>query len=419
MGSVHYLSPEQARGGYSDEKSDIYSLGITMYEMLSGEVPFVGDNTVSVALLHIQGEAIPLREIDPSIPPSIEKIIQKCMQKKPERRYLSASELITDLKRSISNPNGDFVVIPPAGVSDSPTITISEDEVSHIKTASTQPGRNTGNLEGKTTNTNPDLKHTSTNLNSKTKEEDEEDIDQVDPRVEKIIFIGSIVAGVILVILIIFFVINIFHLFPGNKDNNLPSDEITATVTPSAEPTDEAVTTVIMPSVVGYSLADAEKRLYAKSEDLQITTDEKTSDKYEKGMVMEQYPASEAEIDSDGEVKLVISLGPETFPLPDVYNLGDSQASTTLTDSGLVIKHEYAFDDNIVEGNVISTEPVKGSSVKKGDTIILIMSKGPEKTNVVVPDVRDFSKADAIAKLKENNLVEGSITEDYSDTYAK
>jgi len=159
-------------------------------------------------------------------------------------------------------------VIPPAGVSDSPTITISEDEVSHIKTASTQPGRNTGNLEGKTTNTNPDLKHTSTNLNSKTKEEDEEDIDQVDPRVEKIIFIGSIVAGVILVILIIFFVINIFHLFPGNKDNNLPSDEITATVTPSAEPTDEAVTTVIMPSVVGYSLADAEKRLYAKSEDL-------------------------------------------------------------------------------------------------------------------------------------------------------
>lgn len=419
MGSVHYLSPEQARGGYSDEKSDIYSLGITMYEMLSGEVPFVGDNTVSVALLHIQGEAIPLREIDPSIPPSIEKIIQKCMQKKPERRYLSASELITDLKRSISNPNGDFVVIPPAGVSDSPTITISEDEVSHIKIASTQPGRNTGNLEGKTTNTNPDLKHTSTNLNSKTKEEDEEDIDQVDPRVEKIIFIGSIVAGVILVILIIFFVINIFHLFPGNKDNNLPSDEITATVTPSAEPTDEAVTTVIMPSVVGYSLADAEKRLYAKSEDLQITTDEKTSDKYEKGMVMEQYPASEAEIDSDGEVKLVVSLGPETFPLPDVYNLGDSQASTTLTDSGLVIKHEYAFDDNIVEGNVISTEPVKGTSVKKGDTIILIMSKGPEKTNVVVPDVRDFSKADAIAKLKENNLVEGSITEDYSDTYAK
>ncbi len=146
---------------------------------------------------------------------------------------------------------------------------------------------------------------------------------------------------------------------------------------------------------------------------------EKTSDKYEKDMVMEQYPASEAEIDSDGEVKLVVSLGPETFPLPDVYNLGDSQASTTLTDSGLVIKHEYAFDDNIVEGNVISTEPVKGTSVKKGDTIILIMSKGPEKTNVVVPDVRDFSKADAIAKLKENNLVEGSITEDYSDTYAK
>ena len=111
IGSVHYLSPEQARGGYSDEKSDIYSLGVTLYEMLTGKVPFVGDNTVSVALLHIQSEAVPVRELNPIVPISVEKIVQKCMQKKPERRYLSASELIADLKRSIQQPDGDFVVM--------------------------------------------------------------------------------------------------------------------------------------------------------------------------------------------------------------------------------------------------------------------------------------------------------------------
>ena len=112
MGSVHYISPEAARGGYSDEKSDIYSLGVTLYEMLSGTMPFAADNTVSVALLHIQEEATPLRDIDPSIPVSVEKIVQKCMQKKPERRYLTASELIKDLKRSLQDPDGEFVPRP-------------------------------------------------------------------------------------------------------------------------------------------------------------------------------------------------------------------------------------------------------------------------------------------------------------------
>lgn len=417
MGSVHYLSPEQARGGYSDEKSDIYSLGITMYEMLSGQVPFAGDNTVSVALLHIQGEAIPLREIDPSIPPSVEKIVQKCMQKKPERRYLSASELISDLKRSISNPNGDFVVIPAATVSDSPTITISEDEVSHIKNASAYSNRNTGSFDTVKGNTSPDLRNTNT-LPGKKQKEEEEDIDQVDPRVEKIILIGSIVAGIILVALIIFFTVNIFHLFPSNKGNGNGNPPET-TLTPTVTPTGEEVKTVVMPLVVGYSLTDAEKMLAERSEDLQITTEEKTSDTYEKGMVMEQYPAKGAEVNSDGEVRLVVSLGPDSFELPDVYNKTQKDAETALKDKGLKVSPSSEFSDTVEVGSVISTEPIRGSLVKDGDTIVLIISKGPEKTNTLVPDVRNLSKADATAKLKDNDLTAGSVTQGYSDTYAK
>ena len=129
IGSVHYLSPEQARGGYSDEKSDIYSLGVTLYEMLSGTLPFAGDNTVSVALLHIQSEPQPLRELVPGVQYSLDRIVQKCMQKRPENRYLSASELIIDLKRSVMNPEGDFVHISTGVVSDSPTKSMTQDEL--------------------------------------------------------------------------------------------------------------------------------------------------------------------------------------------------------------------------------------------------------------------------------------------------
>ena len=113
MGSVHYISPEQARGGYCDERSDIYSLGITMYEMITGRVPYEGDSTVAVALLHIQGDMKKPSELVRNIPVSLEKIILKCTQKKPEYRYLTVSALIADLKRALVTPNEDFVQFKP------------------------------------------------------------------------------------------------------------------------------------------------------------------------------------------------------------------------------------------------------------------------------------------------------------------
>ena len=133
MGSVHYISPEQARGGYSDEKSDIYSLGVTLYEMLLGKVPFEGDSTVTVAFAHVHEEAVPLEEMDPSIPRSLSRIVQKCMQKKPDMRYESAGALIMDLRRAVSDPDGDYVEMNET-VNDSPTIMISDDVVRAVTT---------------------------------------------------------------------------------------------------------------------------------------------------------------------------------------------------------------------------------------------------------------------------------------------
>ena len=131
MGSVHYTSPEQARGGFSDQRSDIYSVGITLYEMATGQVPFDGESTVSVAIKHLQEEITPPSEIVPDIPYSLERIILKCTQKNSERRYRNTDELVQDLKRSLVDPNGDFVVIPPLrGMN---TVIITGDELDDIR----------------------------------------------------------------------------------------------------------------------------------------------------------------------------------------------------------------------------------------------------------------------------------------------
>ena len=132
MGSVHYTSPEQARGGYSDEKSDIYSLGITMFEMLTGRVPFNGETTVAIAIKHIQEEMPSPKEFVPEIPSSVASIVLKCCQKSPDRRYQNMAELIADLKQSLINPEEDFVVNTDPDM-EGGTRMISDEDMAQIK----------------------------------------------------------------------------------------------------------------------------------------------------------------------------------------------------------------------------------------------------------------------------------------------
>ena len=141
VGSVHYISPEQARGGFSDSRTDIYSLGITMYEMVTGTVPFDGDNTVSIALAHLEQPITPPSRLNPEVPISLERIIMKCTQKKPEKRYADVYELISDLRHALVDPDDDFVAQEPEVDTSSPTMVISGDELSQIKSA---PRRSTG-----------------------------------------------------------------------------------------------------------------------------------------------------------------------------------------------------------------------------------------------------------------------------------
>lgn len=419
MGSVHYISPEQARGGYSDEKSDIYSLGVTLYEMLIGKVPFEGDNAVSVALLHIQGEATPLRQLDPTIPPSLDKIVQKCMQKKPERRYLSASEFIQDLKRSLANPNGEFVKMAPVGVTDSPTINLTPEQVGEIREASGYTG------EGNGTRNNPGGYNEMDDKNQ-LYEADDEDLDEdkdVDPKLEKFIIAGSITVAIVLGIVIIAIVGKGFGLFKfgsGSKGNNtqnestLPENE----TTDETEQTEDTTNKTTVPDVAGKSLEEAIDLL--KKEELSSRNEEKPSDVVPENYVIEQSIVAGEEVDKNTVVVLTVSTGVESNQLRDVTGLTVDQADTILkNDQELKVVHEYEYNDTIDENLVIRTSPKAGSDVKKGDTITVYVSKGKETKYVKVPDLRNYTQSQAEDILKSKGLVKGKVSTANSDNYAQ
>lgn len=424
MGSVHYLSPEQARGGYSDERSDIYSLGVTLYEMLCGKVPFAGDNTVSVALLHIQGEAVPVREMNPDIPVSVDKIVQKCMQKKPERRYLSASELIADLKRSIANPNGDFVQLSANVVPDSPTISLSADEVRNIKNASVnQPPRYEVDAPEAAAASGAAVKQKKKS-GGNTVLEDEEDLDSVDSKVEKVLLGVTITFAIILGIIILYLVVRFFGLFGGKENGKDSTAEPPVTTESTVDPSDTTETTsegettlVEMPPVIKLTKDDAERTLKLISPDFEIVyADEEYSDEVDIDKVVKQYPDNGTQIPSNSKITLTLSAGPEPKALRNVKNLEVDYATSQLkNEDGLEVKVEYEESDDLPEGRIIRTVPEAGTPMKRGDTVTLYVSLGAANKTVVVPKLLGYTQAEAERKLKDQGLTLGTVTPKNSD----
>ena len=230
MGSVHYTSPEQARGGYSDEKSDIYSLGITLFEMLTGRVPFNGETTVAIAIKHIQEEMPSPREFVSEIPISVEQIVFKCTQKSPDRRYQSMQELVTDLKKSLMNPDEDFVKV------------VDLDERNETKMVSNQE---IARIKGNTQKAKPIYEE----MPMEDPDEDEEDYD---PKMDKLITILTIVAAVIIGCILLFIVGRAVGVF-GNKNNTNQVEQKEEPVTEEKEEQEG----VLVPSVFNTSLAEA------------------------------------------------------------------------------------------------------------------------------------------------------------------
>lgn len=412
VGSVHYLSPEQARGGYSDEKSDIYSLGVTLYEMLCGTVPFAGDNSVSVALSHINNEARPIRELRPDVPYSIEKIVQKCMQKKPERRYLSASELISDLRCSITNPDGDFVKLASA-VPDSPTINMTDEQMESIKSAAKSPA------------VYYDSHPETASSVKRVEKEEEEELDGVDPKFEKFIIIGTIVTAVALGLALIYLVINlsgVLDIFKGKEDEVTPTPQGSPTPTMELSPT-PAQTEVGMKnmvSVIGYKLDDAISTLQMISPGFSIISDkEEYSKEVPKGYVLDQYPPEEVAIAADGTIELTISAGPESKKIPNVAYYTLDKAKTELEGAGFVTKPSYEASTDYENGMVIRTEPSADEYLEEGGTVTVFVSTGPDITLTDMPKLLGLTEEAAVAALAKAGLSKGSTDYTSSNRYAE
>ncbi len=408
IGSVHYLSPEQARGGYCDEKSDIYSLGVTLYEMLSGALPFAGDNTVSVALSHIQSEPQPLRELVPGVQYSLDRIVQKCMQKRPENRYLSASELIVDLKRSITNPEGDFVKLPVSGyVPDNPTKMFTENEVEEIRTtaAKSPVTRYDSHQKGR----------------SQVLKEEEEELDSIGSGWEKAVIIGSILVALALTFGIIYLAARFFGIGDLIKGQPTPppTPSVAATPEPTPTPTEAPVGTIKMPNLKGYTFEDAENLLHLKSDDFLVVLAGEEYSNEPKGTVIGQYPVADVDVLLNATIKLTISAGKEPIVIQRYMGMIQEDVTQQLIAKGFKVAPIYETSDILPNGSVIRTEPAEGDTAFEGDTITIVVSTGKNPTYVQMINVVGKTIDEARLELETAGFVLGEITREPSDTYAE
>ncbi len=380
VGSVHYLSPEQARGGFSDEKSDIYSLGVTIYEMLSGRVPYSGENNVSIALLHIQGDPTPLHNLNPNVTPALEKIVAKCMQKKPERRYFSASELIRDLKAAITDPSGDFVKINAPKVNDSPTISITEDEIKSIK------------AQAQTDLSDDEPEHD-------IDDSEDDDLDPVNSKTEKIIIVASIVLVVLFIGVIIFFVASDINPFSSSSSTNSTSDDGVHKL---------SSTEITMLKSMNYTLDELAQVLEEK---YGITSND-YSNRAEVSDTVEQNHIIDIYYDDDGALIVVWSSGPKPADSVTMINVTGYDLQTAkdmlmaLSDEFVIETVASAVNTDDAANTVIQQSVDEGAAVTVNSTITLTYSIGPEQ--VQVPDMSGYTQA----------MVETAYGTSFAITYA-
>ena len=435
MGSVHYTSPEQARGGFSDEKSDIYSLGITMFEMLTGRVPFNGDTTVAIAIKHIQEEMPSPRNYVPEIPISVEQIVLKCTQKSPDRRYQKMPELVEDLKKSLISPNEDFVKLAAAEKS-AVTKAMSDKEREQIKrnsvvktdaviTAAAAGGialQNTDKMDAPKTvaqkkaaqSSATDKKSAVISERQKRARKEEElatrkktvskpkkpqtdtyKDDDEDSPMEKLKTVLIIVGAVLIGCIILYFAGLAAGIFGNGNDK-------------------QKAETVNVPNVIGDTLDDAKTAL--EMVDLKYDIEYVPSEGSAENIVISTTPTANAEVEEGTEVLLTVCMNGEGVEVPSVLNYSEAEATALLEKEGFVVEKIEEHHDEIVKGNVISQTPEAGSVMSREGTVTIIISSGKLKTDVSMPNLIGMSEEDAKQALTDLGLVCKSVSEEYSDT---
>ena len=340
IGSVHYFSPEQAKGGFTDAKSDLYSLGVVMYEMLTGKVPFDADTPVSVALKHMQEDPKEPIELNPEIPTAVNQIVIKAMQKEPSARYQSATEMIHDLSKALKDPDGDFVIIENKDGGYTRVMqAIKDDQVK------------TNNGEEVKTKTNFFTEH---------------------PKAKILI----IILGLILLFVVVFLITKL--IIDGGINSK-----------------------VDMPNLVGKTRDEAQQ--IADDLGVRLEILEVASSDVEEGKVISQDPEySETKIDKDTVIKINVSKGPEESELPKLEGLKIDDARKTAETLGITLDEQKQTSDTVEKDVIIKQDTAVGTLVKPGDTVVVHISSGVEQ--VKVPTVLGMDEGTAVATLKNANL---------------
>ena len=425
MGSVHYASPEQARNGFVDGRSDIYSLGIVMFEMVTGRVPFDGETTVAVALQHLQEEIARPSKYAPDLPISFEKIILKCTQKTPDRRYQTIEELLADIRRSLAHPDEDFVTIAPL-VDNGKTKVISPQELEQIK-----EGRGVAE-----------------NLDDTFEEEDDDDSDEIDdsllddedyddeddddeendgkllnPKMDKAITIMGIVTAVIIVIVIIYLALSVFGVFKFSGKKNSESQQTETQTESESESESESETEKEgqMVDIRGMSVEDAQERVDRLKLDLTVFAYETRQSDEEEGTILEQDVKAGDVVKRGTQINVVIAgkgdNTSEMVKIPSVIGKTKSSAKSTLESAGFNVNFEYGdYNDSVAADVVTAQSPSAKNQAAKGSTVTVTLSPGQKP--ITVPNVVGYTQSQAESALSGAGLKYTYADSQYSDTVA-
>ena len=369
IGSVHYIAPEQARGDFTDEKTDIYSVGVMLYEMLTGQLPFEADNAVSVAIMQLQTDPKPLREINPSIPEGLEEITLKAMQKDPSARYQSAADMLRDIEEFRRNPSARFQY--KYFIDEKPTKYI--DAINNVK-----------KNEEPLYNDNYEYVEEAGRMPAKKKKP-----------------VGVlIVAGILAAFLITAVAVGTAALI--RNWNSGPTD-------------------VTMPNYVGQQYSSVVNKTSSSTPYYQFTfsQEQKSDSSHPAGQIVSQTPKADTTVKSNAAVTLVVSTGGQQMKMPDVTGKTQEDAEAALKQQGLTkYKILPVADDSIPAGQVVSTDPAAGATVTQGTTEIKVyVSTGKLDQKVAVPDVTGDTLSDAAAKITAVGLTVGNKT--YKDDTGK
>lgn len=360
MGSAHYFSPEQAKGTYTDYRTDLYSLGIVLYEMVTGVVPFNGDSPVTVAVKHIQEKAIPPKNINQNIPNSLNDLIMKAMEKDPVNRYQTAKEIIGDLEKIKKDPN---VTISSKSAED-------EDQFTRVMSPVVVPNTETNNLE-------PDEDDEDDEYYEDDEDEDEEE-NNIQTKPQKAINKKKKKSPILIIITTILVValgitlgfLGMKNFMEGGKD-------------------------VKIPNVVGEKVEDAKSKLEGLGLKVLEVTEE--SDQ-EKGIVLKVDPNVDSTVKTGSEVKLTVSGGEGKIKVPNFAEMNLDSVKKTLKNLGLELGNvDEEYSDSVPRGEVISQSPNANESVDKGSKVNVTISKGKEikSETINIPDVSGKSVEEA------------------------